>query len=98
MNLHSWLKRVLKTHPTSVSSNATADDIRRFICPCPACGNGQVQHVDGHQHALLASEIAHEPSAELGHFFHLYKNRNWAELNQIQRFDGAFNAALIYAV
>ena len=57
-----------------------------------------VEHGDGHSYALLASEIARKESLDLKHFFHLYKSRNWVDLNQIQRFDGEFNAALIYAV
>ena len=87
----------MKPHSPS-SGNPTADDIRRFICPCSACGKEQVQHGDGHQYALLASEIAREASAELRHFFQLYKDQNWVGLHQIRKFDGSFNAALIYAV
>lgn len=104
MSLLGWLKTFLKAQPliapqpSSDSHSATDDNIRRFICPCPACGKGVVEHGDGHRYALLASEIAREESQDLKHFFQLYKSRNWADLNQIQRFEGAFNAALIYAV
>jgi hypothetical protein len=46
-----------------------------------------------------ASEIAaREKTQELKHFFQLYTSRNWADLSQIQKFDGASNAALFYAV
>jgi hypothetical protein len=98
MSLLRWLRRVSAPHPSSDRGNSTDDDIRRFICPGPACGKEQVEHEDGHRYALVASEIAREKSQDLEHFFDLYKNRNWTNLNQIQRFDGAFNAALIFAV
>ena len=94
----SWLNKVSSPHPPSVSGNATTDDIRRFICPCLACGEKQVEPGDGHQYALVASEIAREASMELRHFFQLYENHDWAALNHIQKFDGTVNAALIYAV
>ena len=45
-----------------------------------------------------ASEIAREKTKDLEHFFQLCTSRNWADLNQIQKFYGASNAAVFYAV
>ena len=45
-----------------------------------------------------ASEIARETTQKLEHFFQLYASGNWSDLNQIQKFDEASNAALFYAV
>jgi hypothetical protein len=98
MSLLDWIKTFLKPQPSSDPCNATDDNIRAFLCPCPACGKEVVKQGDGHRYALLASEIASEESQELRHFFRLYRSRNWTSLNRIQRFEGAFNAALIYVV
>jgi hypothetical protein len=98
MKLLDWFFTAPKPHLSSDSSNPTDDTILRFISPCPACGKEIVEHGDGHSYALLASEIAREESKDLENFLQLYKSRNWADLSQIQRFEGAFNAALLYAV
>lgn len=98
VSLLGWLRTILKAHHPSDTGNPTDDKILRFICPCPACGKEVVERGDGHSYALLASEIAREESQDLKHFFQLYKSRNWVDLNQIQRFEGAFNAALVYVV
>jgi hypothetical protein len=45
-----------------------------------------------------ASEIVREKTQELENFFQLNTSRNWADLSPIQKFDGASNAALFYAV
>src|ERR1700749_4986008 len=97
-NLFAWLRTVLKSHHSADNESATGRIIQRFISPCPGCGKKRVKAGDGHRYALLASEIASEDSQKLLHFFQLYKAQSWAELNQIQNFDGRFNAALIYAV
>ncbi len=79
-------------------SDSTDEKILQFMCPCRACGKEVVKRGDGHSYTLLASEIAHEESQDLKQFFRLYNSRRWADLNQIKRFEGAFNAALLYAV
>ena len=76
----------------------TDGNILQFMSPCRACGKEVVKLGDGHSYTLLASEIAREESKDLKHFFQLYDGRRWADLNQIKRFEGAFNAALLYAV
>lgn len=98
MKLLDWFFTAPKAHPSPYGSNPTDDKIGCFISPCPACGKKVVEHGDGHSYTLLASEIAREESKDLKDFFQLYKSRSWADLNQIQRFEGAFNAALLYAV
>jgi hypothetical protein len=98
MKLLDWLFTAPKQHPRPDNGDPTDDKILRFISPCLACGKKEVEHGDGHSYALLASEIAREESKDLKDFFQLYKSRNWADLNKIQRFEGAFNAAVLYAV
>ena len=99
MKLLDWFFTPPEPRPSPVSSNPTDDKILRFISPCPACGKESVRYKDGHSYALLASEIANEESQhELKRFFELYRSRSWVDLNQIKRFDGGFNAALLYAV
>lgn len=92
------LRRALKPRPLRDAENPTDSNILHFISPCPACGKAVVERGDSHSYTLLASEIAREESQDLKHFFHLYKTRDWLALNQVQRFEGAFNSALIYAV
>jgi hypothetical protein len=98
MKLLDWLFTAPQPHPRPDGGDPTDDKILRFISPCLACGEKVVEHGDGHSYALLAFEIAREESKDLKDFFQLYKSRNWADLNQIKRFEGAFNAALLYAV
>jgi hypothetical protein len=98
MSLLGWFGTVLMSHHPPDDVGATGQTILRLISPCPACGKQRVKAGDAHQYALLASEIAREDSQELSYFFQLYKDHSWAELNQIQNFDGRFNAALIYVV
>ena len=98
MNFFSWLNKALTPHSSFSSGNATDDKIHQFIRPCPACGKEEIEHGDGHRYAQFASEIAREESQDLRLFFELYKSRIWANLSQIHRFEGAFNAVLLYAV
>ena len=104
MSLIDRLRTALKpqqfTAPPYLSdmSDPTDEKILQFLCPCRACGKEVVKRGDGHSYTLLASEIAHEESQDLKQFFQLYNSRRWADLNQIKRFEGAFNAALLYAV
>jgi hypothetical protein len=77
-------------------NDPVAAEIRKLASPCPICGKKQLTTQDGHQYALLASEIARGPSEELQRFFELYKSHSWPELHAIQNFEGAANAALIY--
>ncbi|MGA8090005.1 MAG: hypothetical protein WCA10_22225 [Terracidiphilus sp.] len=104
MRLIDRLRTALKpqqfTAPPYLSdmSDSTDEKILQFMCPCRACGKEVVKRGDGHSYTLLASEIAHEESQDLKQFFRLYNSRRWADLNQIKRFEGAFNAALLYAV
>jgi hypothetical protein len=87
---------------TSVTPEAlddtTAQEIQRLASPCPLCGKGRLEHLDGHKYALVASEVARSPSEDLTRFFHLYRRHEWAELNLIQRFDGGANAAEVFAL
>jgi hypothetical protein len=99
ISLFSHFKANIDKSPTlTPDGNGTDNTILQLVSPCPACGKKQVEKGDGHEYALLASEIARESSPDLLHFFELYKNREWSELAQIRRFEGAFNAALIYVV
>ena len=79
-------------------ADATANEMGRLASPCPACGKAQVQSGDGHEYALIASEVAREQSAELSRFFKLYQEHKWVELNRIQRFEGSANAAEVFAL
>jgi hypothetical protein len=80
------------------SADATANVIRRLASPCPACGKGRLERGDGHEYALIATEVAGGPSVELSRFFKLYTEHEWVELNRIQRFDGTANAAEVFAL
>lgn len=77
------------------SRNATTNKVGQLVSPCPICGQRELA---SHQYSLLASEVAETSSASLFEFFQLFKDRRWQELNRIQRFEGACNAALIYAL
>ena len=78
--------------------DAAARKIQRLASPCLACGKQKIEHNDGHTYALIASEIAVPESADLEFFCKPWKEHRWTELNQIQRFDGSKNAALVYAI
>jgi len=84
--------------PSEDRADATSDVIRRLASPCPACGKGHIERGDGHEYALVATEVARERSAELIQFFKLYKEHEWVELNRIQRFEGNANAAEVFAL
>jgi hypothetical protein len=92
--IRSLMQRILR----SESTDATANVIRRLVSPCPACGKEHLERGDGHQYALLATEIAREPSGELSRFFQLYLEHEWSDLNRIQRFEGSSNAAEVFAL
>jgi hypothetical protein len=106
MSLLGRLRTALKPQQCTIpnpqylpdTSDPTDEKILHFICPCRACGKEVVKRGDGHSYALLASEIAREESQDLKRFFELYNSRRWEDLNQIKRFEGAFNAAILYAV
>ena len=81
-----------------VLDDTTARDIQRLASPCPLCGKGQLERLEGHKYALVASEVARTLSDDLKRFFHLFRLHEWAELNLIQRFDGDANAAEVFAL
>jgi hypothetical protein len=93
------LKQVFKTSERwDVLDETAAQDLLRLASPCPLCGKERLGHLDGHKYALVASEVARTSSEELTQFFDLYRRHEWAELNLIQRFDGASNAAEVFAL
>jgi hypothetical protein len=100
--LRAALKPLQSTIPNpqyvTEMNDPTDEMILQFMCPCRACGKEVVKRGDGHSYTVLASEVARKESEDLKLFFDLYKGRRWADLNQIKRFEGAFNAALLYGV
>ncbi|MGD0940382.1 MAG: hypothetical protein ABR905_11785 [Terracidiphilus sp.] len=80
--------------PQEDSWLATTEEVRRLATPCPIC---QSKDLTGHLYGEFASQIAAENSDELKEFFHLYSEHRWQQLNQIHRFEGKSNAAIVYA-
>jgi hypothetical protein len=82
-----------RQEPAADPWSATRDEIRRIASPCPICGK---QDLSGHAFGEFASETAVEDSKELAHFFDLYRVRQWPHLRQIRKFEGRYNAAILY--
>lgn len=96
IDIFGCLKQASQT--SEAHDDLAAKDIRQLASPCPMCGKGRIVHLDGHKYALVASEVARTPSDDLARFFLLYRGREWAKLNLIQRFDGGANAAEVFAL
>ena len=94
-NLSRMFPSLLKEQPPEKPWKAEADKVRLLAAPCPVCESNDLA---GHRYALFASQLAVVATEELKRFCALFHAHRWQELNQIRKFDGRWNAALMYVV